>query len=64
MSAYDLPLHVLPAPETYSENSLPLSPLVAMPKDHPDSAALVNQPALHRSDCILFPIFDKRVNNS
>ena len=64
MSAYDLPLHVLPAPETYSENSLPLSPLVAMPKDHPDSAALVNQPALNRSDCILFPIFDKRVNNS
>ena len=64
MSAYDLALPVSPAPETYSENSKPFTPSAAIPKDHTDSAALVNQPALTRSDCILFPIFDKRVYNS
>ena len=67
MSAYDLPLPVFPAPEIYSENSLPLSPLAAMPEDNPNPAALVTQPAPDgpaQPDCKLFPIFDKRVNNS
>ena len=66
MSAYDLPLHVSPAPEI-SGDSLPFPPLAAMPEDNLDSAALVSQPVPDRSeqpDCILFPIFDKRVYNS
>ena len=69
MSAYDLllPVPVLPVPEIYAENSLPYLPLAAMPEDNPNSAALVRQPAPNRSaqpECILFPSFDKRVNNS
>ena len=69
MSAYDLllPVPVFPAPEIYSENSLPFLPLAAMPEDNPNPAALVRQPAPNRSaqpECILFPSFDKRVNNS
>ena len=69
MSAYDLllPVPVFPAPEIYSENSLPYLPLAAMPEDNPNPAALVRQPAPNRSaqpECILFPSFDKRVNNS
>ena len=69
MSAYDLllPVPVFPAPEIYSENSLPYSPLAAMSEDNPNPAALVRQPAPNRSaqpECILVPIFDKRVNNS
>ena len=67
MSAYDLPLPVFPAPEIYSENSWPFLPLAAMPEDNPNPAALVKQPAPNRSaqpDRILFPSFDKRVNNS
>ena len=69
MSAYDLllPVPVFPALETYSENSLPFLPLAAMPEDNPNPAALVRQPAPNISaqpDCILFPSFDKRVNNS
>ena len=37
MSAYDLllPVPVFPAPEIYSENSLPYSPLAVMPEDNP-----------------------------
>ena len=69
MSAYDVPVPVpvFPAPEIYSENSLPLLPLAAMPEDNPNPAALVRQPAPHgpaQPDCKLFPLFDKRVNNS
>ena len=69
MSAYDLllPVPVFPAPEIYSENSLPYLPLAAKPEDNPNPAALIRQPAPNRSaqpECILFPIFDKRVNNS
>ena len=67
MSAYDLPLPVFPAPEIHSENSLPFSPLAAMPEDNPNPAALVRQHAPDRSahpDCKLLPVFDKRVNNS
>ena len=64
MSAYDLPLTVLPAPETHSEYPLPFTPSAAMLKDHPDSAALVTQPALSRPDCKYFPIFDERVHSS
>ena len=67
MSAYDLLLPVSTAPEIYSENSLPFSPPAVTPKDHPDSTALVSQPALNRSEqpgCILFPNFHKRVYNS
>ena len=69
MSAYDwpLPAPVFPIPEIYSENSLPYLPLAAMPEDNPNPAALVRQPAPHgpaQPDCILFPLFDKRVNNS
>ena len=69
MSAYDLllPVPVFPAPEIYSENSLPYLPLAAKPEDNPDPAALIRQPAPNRSaqpECILFPSFDKRVNNS
>ena len=69
MSAYDLPLPVpvFPAPEIYSENSLPVLPLDAMPEDNPNPAALVSQPAPHgpaQPDCKIFPLFDKRVNNS
>ena len=67
MSAYDLPLPVLPASDIYSENSLPFSPLATMPEDNPDRAALLRQCAPNRSaqpECILFPNFDKRVNNS
>jgi hypothetical protein len=69
MSAYDLPLPVpvFPAPEIYSENSLPLLLLAVMPEDNPNPAALVRQPAPHgpaQPDCKLFPLFDKRVNNS
>ena len=71
MSAYDLllpvPVPVFPAPEIYSENSLPFSPLAAMPEDNPNPADLVSQPAsteLAQPACNIFPIFDKRVNNS
>ena len=69
MSAYDLLLlvPVFPAPEIYSENSLPFLPLAAMPEDNPNPTALVRQPAPNRSaqpECIIFPSFDKRVNNS
>ena len=67
MSAYDLPLSIFPAPEIYSENSLPSSPLAAMPGDNPNPADLVSQPAsprLAQPACNIFPIFDKRVNNS
>ena len=67
MSAYDLPLPVLSAPDIYSENSMPFSPLAAMPEDNPNPAAFVRQPAPNRPaqpDCKLFPLFDKRVNNS
>jgi hypothetical protein len=69
MSAYDLPLPVpvFPAPEIYFENSLPFLPLAAKPEDNPNPAALIRQPAPNRSaqpECILFPSFDKRVNNS
>ena len=71
MSAYDLAflpvLPVFPAPEIYSENSLPLLPLAATPEDNPNPAALVSQPAPNRPaqpDCKLFPIFDIRVYNS
>ena len=66
MSAYDLPLPAFPAPENYSESSLLLLPLAAMSEDNPNPAALVRQPAPNRSaqpECILFPSFDKRVNN-
>ena len=47
MSAYDLllPVPVFPAPENYSENSLPYLSLAAMPEDNPNPAALVRQPA-------------------
>ena len=64
MSAYDLPLPVLPTPETHSEYPVPFSPSATMPKDNLNSADLVNQPAPPRPDCKYFPIFDKRVHDS
>jgi hypothetical protein len=70
MSAYDLPLPVspvFPAPEIYSDISLPVSPSAAMPEDNPNPADLVSQPASTgpaQPACILFPIFDKRVYHS